>query len=519
MVDDRGALAPLFAPPDLRLALRPGVAYTALGQARLGLRPGRYTVSATRGFEYGLAQREVSLVAGGAETVALTIRREVATPGLVACDTHVHTFTHSGHGDATIEERVVTLAGEGIELPIATDHNHLTDLRPAADRAGLTGLFTPVIGDEVTTRRGHFNAFSFAVADRVPGFQADDWPELIEGIRAGSTERVVILNHPRDLHGKFRPFDAANFNEVTGSPRDGVPLQFDAIETLNSGAMQSDPLLLFRDWFALWNHGTLVTAVGSSDSHDVSRFIVGQGRTYVACRDSEPGQIDVGDACRSLRSGRALVSFGLLVDLVVDGRFHVGDLTTARGESLDATATVLGPSWTQADHVALYANGVLVREMALEPSPVGGVKAVVTFKLPRPTHDVALVAIASGPGVTPLYWATPRPYQPSSPRWRPRVLGATNPIRVDGNGDGVFNSPRAQAAAIIAWSRNDTDDLLRGLATTDETVATQAADLYQASGRDITDPGFRNRLNQAAEPVRRGFAAYAATLAAAGPAR
>ena len=148
-----------------------------------------------------------------------------------------------------------------------------------------------------------------------------------------------------------------------------------------------------------------------------------------------------------------------------------------------------------------------------EPSSVAGEKARVTWKLPRPTHDVALVAIASGPGVTLPYWATPRPYQPSSLRWRPRVLGATNPIRVDGNGDGVFNSPRAQAAAIIARTGHDPEKLIPALASSDEAVAAQAADLHQASGRDITDPGFRNRLNQAAEPVRRGFAAYAATLA------
>ena len=107
---------------------------------------------------------------GPIATVPLAIRREVATPGLAACDTHVHTFTHSGHGDQPFEERVVTLAGEGIELPIATDHNYLTDLRPAAVLAGVADAFTPVIGDEVTTRRGHFNAFSFAPAEPVPGY-------------------------------------------------------------------------------------------------------------------------------------------------------------------------------------------------------------------------------------------------------------------------------------------------------------------------------------------------------------
>ena len=518
VVDEHGALAPLFAPPDPRQAIRPGVAYTATGQARLGVRPGRYTVFATRGFAYGLARREVEVEAGRVLTIPLAIRREVATPGLVACDTHVHTLTNSGHGDATIQERVVTLAGEGIELPIATDHNYLTDLRPAAALAGVANAFTPVIGDEVTTRRGHFNAFSFTTAEAPPAYQTDDWPVLIRGIRGSAADRVVILNHPRDLHGTFRPFDAANFNAVTGAPRSGGAFTFDAVEAINSGAMQSDPLILFRDWFALWNHGTPVTAVGSSDSHDVSRSIVGQGRTYVACRDTRPDHIDVVDACRSFRAGRALVSFGLLTDLVVDDRYHVGDLATGLGTSLRVTVNVLGPSWTQADHVALYANGAVIRETAIEPSSAVGEKARVTWEIPRPAHDVALVAIATGPGVTGLYWATPRPYQPTSERWTPRVLGATNPIRIDGDGDGVYTSPHAQAKAFIARTGTDPDALIAALAKADEAVATQAAELCQASGRDVRAEGFVQRLVQAPEHVRRGFAAYGATLEAPGAA-
>ena len=57
IVDDRGALAPLVVAPDSRLAARPGVVYTPDGRALIGLPPGRYTVSATRGFEYGLDTR------------------------------------------------------------------------------------------------------------------------------------------------------------------------------------------------------------------------------------------------------------------------------------------------------------------------------------------------------------------------------------------------------------------------------------------------------------------------------
>jgi hypothetical protein len=519
VVDESGALAALSAAPDLRLAVRPGVAYTADGHATLGLRAGRYAVYATRGFEYGLARAEVAVEPGQDGNLVLEIRREVATPGLVACDTHVHTLTHSGHGDATIEERVVTLAGEGIELPIATDHNYLTDLGPAARQAGVAGTFTPVIGDEVTTRRGHFNAFRFALRDTAPGFAIDDWRALIEGIRAGSSERVVILNHPRDLHDRFRPFDPANFNDVSGAPRNNGTYPFDALEVLNSGAMQSDPLLLFRDWFALWNRGTPVTAVGSSDSHDVSRSIVGQGRTYVACGDADPGRIDAGEASRSFRAGRALVSFGLLADLVVDDRFHVGDLATGLGDSLRVTVKVLGPSWTRADHVALYANGAALREQAIEPSSAAGEKAVRTWQLPRPPHDVALVAIASGPGITAPYWATPPPYQPASPVWHPRVLGATNPVRIDGDGDGAFTSPRAQAEDLVARHGTDAERLIPALAPFDEAVAVQTADLCQAAGCDIGGTAFSRRLTEAPEPIRRGFAAVAASVTAPQPGR
>jgi hypothetical protein len=65
VVDDRGALAPLVVAPDARLAARPGVVYTPDGRARIGLPPGRYTVSATRGFEYGVDTRAVLLAEGG----------------------------------------------------------------------------------------------------------------------------------------------------------------------------------------------------------------------------------------------------------------------------------------------------------------------------------------------------------------------------------------------------------------------------------------------------------------------
>jgi hypothetical protein len=512
IVDAGGALAPLWVDPASPLATRPGVVYTPDGRARLGLPPGEYTLHATRGFEYGRDTKTVTLGEGQTASVALAIRREVPTPGLVACDTHVHTSTHSGHGDASLDERVVTVAGEGIELPIATDHDHLTDLGPAAERRGVRSYFTPVIGDEVTTRAGHFNAFPFPIEARPPDPRFATWPDVLRGIKAIPGERVVILNHPRDQHAGYRPFGPSVFHEVTGRHAQGNPLGVNAVELVNSGALQSDLLGPFRDWFALLNRGEALAAVGASDSHDVTRFLVGQGRTYLAVPDDDPAQIDIAAACRALREGRALVSLGLLTDLTVANHFSVGDLASGLPDPVPVVVTVRGPSWVQVDRIELYANGTRIGDWRITPSTPAPTPIRHEYLLPRPAWDLHLVAIATGPGVSAPYWPIPRPYQPTSPVWTPRVLGATNPIYLDGDGDGRWTSPRGQAETLVKQVGTDPGRLVTTLEAYDEAVSAQAAEICHLAGVDVLDADFACRLDASTEPVRRGFASYIATL-------
>ena len=494
------------------VAVRPGVIYSIDGSARFGLPSGRYVIYATRGFEYSVRTNEITLAPGAHRTLEMRLRHELPTPRLVSCDTHVHTFTFSGHGDATLDERMATIAGEGIELPIATDHNTLTDYSEAVRRLKVQDFFTAVIGDEVTTESGHFNIFPVEPGSRVPDHRIQDWPKLMQVLRTTPGVQVVILNHPRNLHSNFQPFAATNFNQATGENRRGPDFSFDAVEVLNSSALQSDLMLGFRDWFALLNYGYRITAVGSSDSHDVSRYIVGQGRTYVACGDSVPGKIDVKAACESILAGRALVSLGLLVRVTVNDKFTVGDLATGLGDTMRVTAIVSGPSWIRADRVELYANGLKIREERIK-SPDGSIeKARVTWQIPRPLHDAHLVAIASGPPVTAPFWALAKPYQPSSTVWEPRVIGATNPVWIDADGDGKFTAPRGYARMLFEKAGRDPGRLIDALAAYDEAIATQAASLCQAAAVDVREIQTSRIFEKAAPQVRRGFETYAATL-------
>lgn len=469
-----GTLQPLRAEPAQEVAARTGVVYTAAGHAVLHVPPGDYVIHAGRGFEWSVSRTEVSVKQDETRTLSMSLTREVDTRGWIAADSHIHTLTHSGHGDASVEERLITIAGEGIELAIATDHNHHTDYAPTAAAMGLNERFTSVIGNEVTTKQGHFNAFPIAPGAALVNAGTQDWTQLIPAIRSTPGVQVITLNHPRDVHSGFTPLGSLHFNPRAGRHRRAESLKVDAMEVVTSAAMQSDIHLLFHDWFALLNRGHRIAAVASSDSHDVSRYILGQGRTYAAAKDENPSRPDLDEVWRSYQQGRLLASLGLMATMQVNGRFSTGDLATGLGDEIEVEVVVQGPSWVQADRVELFANGTRIREQSVNDPHRPGEKARLLWKLSRPAHDAHLVAVATGPGVTEPFWEIPRPYQPSSKVFTSRVIGATNPVWLDASGNGRFESAYLVAQELIARHGAGTEALREALRKCDASVVLQA---------------------------------------------
>lgn len=431
IADERGALFPVHPLPDQPLAVRPGVIYTGDGHARFGLSEGTYTIYASRGFEYSVDRRTVEIVAGVDQIVQLDLRREVDTQGWIAADTHIHTRTFSGHGDARIDESMLSIAGEGIELAVATDHNHHTDFTEPARKMGVSRRFTSVIGNEVTTKTGHFNIFPVQSGSPLPDHSRTNWVALVDSMRQTSGVKVIILNHPRNIHNEFCPMDEELFNVQTGVHQFAKAFSFDGIELVTSAALQNDLMRVFRDWFALLNRGHRLVGVGSSDTHDISRYILGQGRSYIRCGDTNPSAISVEEACHSFLDGRVLVSMGLWVNMRVDGRFEVGDVATDLPDMFEVEIEVQGPSWVAADEVSLYLNGKLIRQIPVEPDLHRIQKALVQWTLPKPDKPAYLVAMAQGPGVKEPFWVIPRPYQHKTLDYTPRIIGATNPVWID----------------------------------------------------------------------------------------
>lgn len=511
IVNAERTLQMVSAPSGDSLAVRPGVVYTGTGRAFFGLPAGSYVIYAGRGFEYSVDSTQITVKPGDRIRLPLSIRREVPTEGYVSMDTHIHTVTHSGHGDATDTERAVTLAGEGIELAVATEHNRHISYETAFQTAGVRPYVTPMIGNEVTTRVGHFNIFPVEAGAPVPDHRPAAWDSIFAGIYDTPGVRVVVLNHARDVHSGFIPFGPVRHLAVAGERADGWVLRANAMEVINSGAQQTDGMQLYRDWSGMLNRGHLLTPVGASDSHDVSRFIVGQARTYVRVDDNEPGRIDVDEAVEHFVEGRVNVSLGLLAEIVVDGQYGPGDLVPV-SDTMAITVRVLGPGWTKAERVELYANGRVIEEAIIKEGDRPGVKWEHTWRMPRPAHDVFLSAVAHGPGVAALFWPIAKPYQPTSPEWEPYVLGMTGAVWIDGDGDGRRSSAFDYAQRLMEGYSGDLPALIRVLNGYDEAVAVQVASLLARRGGWPADADFLPALQQAASSTREGFQLFREAL-------
>ncbi|MSR46302.1 MAG: hypothetical protein EXS13_04450 [Planctomycetes bacterium] len=466
-VDARGALVELYYADERSTAVRPGIAYTRDGRAALELPAGRVTVWASRGMEWSAAHADFDVIAGGAGQVKLEIAREVDTTGWIACDTHIHTLTHSGHGDASMEERMLTLAGEGVEMPVATDHNHQIDYRPTQETMQVTRWFTPVVGNEVTTDNGHMNAFPMPPGKDVPDSKVSDWAKLVEGIRAKGAQ-VVILNHPRWPENGRDPLTKFGFDDQSGARREPQRFTFDCIEVVNADGPTSPPETALQCWYALLNRGERFTAIGSSDSHHVG-VIVGQGRTYVPSATDDPTQIDVDAACRAFKQGRVSVSYGLFATIDVDGH-TMGDTLHPDSDEVEAIVRVRHPSWITADRLELIVDGGVAATVALEPQPGDSPTDLVRrVRVRLPDHDSWLVAVASGPPIKAPFWAMQLP----------RALAITNPLFLDRDAAAGWSSPRATAAERLGDTR-DFDAVVRvraNLPSLDDGAAIQLIEL------------------------------------------
>lgn len=191
-----------------------GIAFAgADGRAHINLRPGSYTAYVSRGTEYSLFSQPIEVSAGGIARVQATIEHQMKVEGYLNGDFHMHA---QGSIDSGLDynERVISVAAEGVDVVVATDHNFISDYMPYIYRNNLQPFLRSIVGLELTTfEAGHFNAFPLRqdITSMNRGSMAwQDVPpqQIFDALREmgslGPDRTIVQVNHPRDsLLGYF----------------------------------------------------------------------------------------------------------------------------------------------------------------------------------------------------------------------------------------------------------------------------------------------------------------------------
>jgi hypothetical protein len=408
-----GNADPCLGPPFSGAASN-NVVYSLDGTGEVALEPGTYDVYASRGLEYSLAHERISVDAGQTASVNLALSRVLDTTGLVSGDFHVHSGASL---DSSIEAttRVLTFAGEGVEVLVSTDHDTLTDLGPAVASLGLAGQMTSLVGLEATGfvpvpgslphTIGHNNGWPFVPRPGQPrngapddeGIEPAELYERMRSLAGVGSVPVIQLNHPRDNfigNVGMGYFDNFGFNPNvpvpdagdTGGPHGFLRrksaqghdnLSFDAMEVVNGVGLDGTlrAAMMRDDWFALLKQGILRTGMANSDSHAVSSDPPGFPRSYVAYAADTPVDLDVEAFDAAIRAHHVTGTNGPLVSLKA-GSAGIGD-TLATGAPGPATVPVQvqvqAAPWIPVDEVRVWVNGDLA--CAIRRGGVTGLQA------------------------------------------------------------------------------------------------------------------------------------------------
>jgi hypothetical protein len=385
------------------------------------------------------------------EPATLTFRlpRVINTDGYLNFDGHVHGGP-SPDSPVTVPDRIRSLAAEGIEVAVSTDHEALINWEPGRQASGLSDWVATVLGEEVTPPLPeHHNAYPFVQDPTTVRGSPPDWRGLdIVGLHAAIRERgaqIISLNHPR-LGCNY--MCVVGYDRLTGetSLEDPTLLgfqedaelwswDFDTIEYQNDNRQVFvDPAApestgLFEDWMSFHNLGYPVTAVGVTDVH--GEDALGLPRNYFLAPVDSPTEFTDDMLVTAMQQGRSVVSTGAFADILVNGAAQLGDTVTDTDGEIDIELRIEALPEIDVTHFTVFANCDEVGTFLTTDSDAivkfdGSVQVSVE-------EDAHIVVLGFGRELLP------RNLPQFNPEGVPRFT--TNVIRIDADGDGEFTEP------------------------------------------------------------------------------
>ena len=440
-----------FGPETAEYAVR-NLVYSASGQFRQSIPPGKYSVTISHGPEFDAVFSEINVPPG--ETIPLVAKlvRSVETQGWVSSDFHSHS---SPSGDNTSSQlgRVLNLVAEQIEFAPCTEHNRVSTYQPHIDRLGIGSQIASVSGIELTSTPlplNHQNAFPMKLITRTQDGGAPvagpDLESQIErlALHDNRSDKLIQVNHP-DIGWMFYDKDG------DGKPDSGFERAFpfmDVIEVhpidqiLSLGPSTDHGGKLYPNtvfsWLQLLNQGFRIYGVVNTDSH-YNFHGSGWLRNWIQSSTDDPAKIDFMEMVRAAEKGRLVMSNGPYLEVTAfesgkPDRYVAGQDIKATSGKITLKVRVQCPNWLDVNRVFVLVNGRIhpMHDYSREKTPDAFRSSVVKFEriLEVDLKEDAHIVVATGNTAGKLSSI----YGTEKQKTRPAAM--TNPIFIDVNGDG-----------------------------------------------------------------------------------
>ena len=321
-----------FGEPEVPGGDRLHVVFPTNGEVTLPALVGDHRVVVSRGYEYTILDDDISVAEDAETLVEAELERVVDTAGVLCGDFHIHTDRSPDAPDPA-SFKLMSAAGDGVELPVRTDHEFVAEFESTVASLGLESWMYGLSSTEFTTFSwGHFGVFPL---DPDPSLTNDGfivWNEINDDgtvnvlnpvevfneARSRPGDPEIIIFHPKEPPGRGANFSGGAYFEgapgalgalvntggvgmdpfaseltgpefITGNGKDDFTIEewwdtdFTAVEVFNDSSFEENILNDQRTdaeddwgnvdaWFALLNSPDFadgVFAVGSSDSHSV----------------------------------------------------------------------------------------------------------------------------------------------------------------------------------------------------------------------------------------------------------
>ncbi len=416
---------------------RTQVAYPTDGEITLRVPAGTSRVIVSRGYEYELESRDVTVGEGETVDASFSLTRVVDTTGVLCGDFHIHTHRSNDSGDDA-HQKVRSAAADGLEIPVRSDHEYVGSFQPIIEELGSTDWLYGVSSIEMTSFQtwGHMGVVPLtplpdevnagaprwqrypSVADPSQPVVAMEPPEVFDTVRMRPEQPVIIINHPR---GDPNYFDYVGYDPLTGdiARTDAWDERFTLVEVFNDSDWLHNRDRTVRDWLSLLSHGRRVFAVGSSDSHHIAGSPVGYPRTCLEVGTDDPSALTPDAVRDALAAGHATISGGIYVDATV-GDAGPGDDASGVGPQATVHVRVQAASWIDVGHLDVVVDGETVQTIDILPEDADPLTPTIRFE-----RDITVdVSSAESYAIFAAYGSAA--LEPVHPQRIP--FGVTNPI-------------------------------------------------------------------------------------------